>query len=105
MDHSQKLREKPLLSWTIYETSGKILAGHCNCMAGLGETFSHIDSILWAIEAGVQIRDCYTKEVLLGFKQFLLMGDLTYKTLLLSTLYELLFHPLLEAKTVAWHLR
>ncbi len=54
------MREKPLLPWVISKASGKVLAGHCNCMAGLGETCSHVASLLWAIEAGVRIRDSMT---------------------------------------------
>ena len=51
---------KPLLPWIISECPGKILAGHCNCMAGLGETCSHVASLLWANEAGVRDRDSMT---------------------------------------------
>ena len=58
--HSKRMREKPLLPWIICECSGKILAVHCNCMAGLGETCSHVASLLWAIEAGVRVRDSMT---------------------------------------------
>ena len=54
------MREKPLLLWVIAESSGKVLACHCNCMAGLGETCSHVASLLWAVEAGVRMRDSMT---------------------------------------------
>ena len=60
MNHSQRLREKPLLPWVICEVNGKILASHCNCMAGMGESCSHIASLLWAIEAGTRLRDSLT---------------------------------------------
>lgn len=60
MIHSQRFREKPLLPWVICELDGKVLAGHCNCMAGLGESCSHVASLLWAIEAGVRLRDSMT---------------------------------------------
>lgn len=46
--------------WVIAEESGKIVAGHCDCMAGLGETCSHVASLLFAIESGVRIRDSMT---------------------------------------------
>ena len=36
------------------------MAGHCNCMAGLGETCSHVAALLWAIESGVRLRDSMT---------------------------------------------
>ena len=54
------MRENPLLPWVIVESSGKIISGHCNCVAGLGETCSHVASLLWAIEAGVRMRDSMT---------------------------------------------
>ena len=37
-----------------------MLAAHCNCVAGLGESCSHIASLLWAIEAGVRLRNSMT---------------------------------------------
>ncbi len=60
MNHSQRLSSKPLIPWIIAEPSGKIVTAHCNCVAGLGETCSHVASLLWAIEAGVRIRDSMT---------------------------------------------
>ena len=60
VNHSQKLQEKPLLPYVICELNGKIVARHCNCMAGLGESCSHVASLLWAIEAGVKLRDSMT---------------------------------------------
>ena len=36
MNHSQRLSEKPLNPWVIAEKDGKILVGHCDCIAGLG---------------------------------------------------------------------
>ena len=39
---------------------GKILAAHCDCMAGLGETCSHVSSILWVIAVGVEKREALT---------------------------------------------
>lgn len=57
MNHSQRLNEKPLVPWVLAEAAGKIITAHCNCMAGLGETCSHVASLLWAIEAGVRTRE------------------------------------------------
>ena len=37
-----------------------MVAGHCDCMAGLGETCSHVASLLFAVESGVRIRDSMT---------------------------------------------
>jgi len=60
VNHSQRLSEKPLTPWVVPEPSGKIVAAHCNCMAGLGECCSHVASLLWACEAGARIRDSMT---------------------------------------------
>ena len=54
------MREKPLTPWVVAECTGKILAAHCDCVAGLGETCSHVASLLFAIESGVRIRDSMT---------------------------------------------
>ena len=54
------MSEKPLTPWVICEGTGKILTGHCDCMAGLGESCFHVASLLWAIEAGVKQRDSLT---------------------------------------------
>lgn len=55
-----KMSKKPLTPWIIAEESGKIVSAHCDCMAGLGESCSHVASLLWAIESGVRIRDSMT---------------------------------------------
>ena len=60
VNHSQRLSEKPLTPWVIAEPSGLICCAHCDCMAGLGECCSHVASLLWAIEAGVRVRDSMT---------------------------------------------
>ena len=36
---------------------GKILAAYCDCIAGLGETCSHVSSLLRVIAVGVEKRD------------------------------------------------
>ena len=54
------MSEKPLVPWTIAERNGRILAAHCDCMAGLGETCTHVASLLWATAAGVEKRDSLT---------------------------------------------
>ncbi len=54
------MSEKPLTPWAVAENTGKIIAGHCDCMVGLGETCSHVASLLWTIEAGVRKRDTMT---------------------------------------------
>lgn len=54
----------------ICKTSGKVIFGHCNCAAGLGESCSHVASLLQAVEAGVQKRDSYTEKSILGSASF-----------------------------------
>ena len=49
--HSQKLNETPLKCWVVVETDGVICCAHCNCMAGLGETCTHIAAVLFYLEA------------------------------------------------------
>ena len=39
---------------------GNILAAHCDCMAGLGETCSHVSSLLWVVAVGAEKRDALT---------------------------------------------
>ena len=60
MKHSQTEKAMPLSPWIICETSGKVLVAHCNCMAGIGESCSHIGAVLYCIEATVRIRDSKT---------------------------------------------
>ena len=59
-NHSLRLRETPSRPWVITEQDGKIIAAHCNCMAGLAESCSHVDALLFAIEAAVKIRNSAT---------------------------------------------
>ncbi|WAR18836.1 hypothetical protein MAR_000674 [Mya arenaria] len=58
--HSQRLNEKSLRPWIIAERDGPIIAGHCTCMAGLGETCTHVASLLFCIEAVVKLRESRT---------------------------------------------
>ena len=37
-----------------------MLAAHCNCVAGFGDSCSHVATLLWAIEAGVHLRNSMT---------------------------------------------
>lgn len=66
------MREKPLIPWIVAEESGKVAAGHCNCVAGLEESCSHGASLLWALEAVVKARDSMTvtQKGLLGSTNF-----------------------------------
>lgn len=58
--HSQSIRETPLEPWIIAEKSGRILGAHCTCMAGLGETCTHVAALLFLIEETVKLRDSKT---------------------------------------------
>jgi uncharacterized Zn finger protein len=44
----------------IAEKDGRILAAHCTCMAGLGETCTHVAALLFAVDASVKLRDSKT---------------------------------------------
>ncbi|WAR16118.1 LOW QUALITY PROTEIN: hypothetical protein MAR_030712 [Mya arenaria] len=57
---SQRLREKPLNPWIIAEGNGKVLSSHCDCMAGLGESCTHVAALLFAVGGTVQIRNSRT---------------------------------------------
>ncbi|XP_014661478.1 PREDICTED: uncharacterized protein LOC106804701 isoform X2 [Priapulus caudatus] len=54
--HSQRLSEPPLQVWVICEKDGCVVCGHCNCMAGLGETCSHVAATLFAIDSVVKMK-------------------------------------------------
>lgn len=42
--------DKPALNaWLIVRKNGTIASGHCNCVAGLSETCSHISALLYAL--------------------------------------------------------
>ncbi|XP_060084947.1 uncharacterized protein LOC132564294 [Ylistrum balloti] len=58
--HSQRLKEKPLILWVISDADGKVIGAHCNCMAGLGESCTHISALLFTIEGTVKVRDSKT---------------------------------------------
>ena len=58
--HSQRLRDTALVPWVIAEEDGKILASHCTCMAGLGETCTHVAALLFAVDGTVKVRDSRT---------------------------------------------
>ena len=49
--------ETPTRSWIIANMGGKIISAHCDCMAGLGESCSHVGALLFYVEAVVKIRD------------------------------------------------
>ena len=62
VNHSQKMSEKTLTPWVITEEGGKIITAHCDCIASLGESCTHVASLLCAIESEVRIRDSVTQK-------------------------------------------
>lgn len=60
VNHSQRARDTPLKTWLLVERDGNVCVAHCNCMAGLCEACSHVGAVLFAIEAGVRMRDSVT---------------------------------------------
>ena len=60
VNHSQRARDTPLRIWFLAEKCGTVIAAHCDCMAGLCEGCSHVGAVLFAVEAGVRIRDATT---------------------------------------------
>lgn len=53
---SQRMNDPPIKVWIIANKEGVIASAHCfNCLAGLGESCSHIASVLFYIEAWTQI--------------------------------------------------
>ncbi|XP_048258168.1 uncharacterized protein LOC125383619 [Haliotis rufescens] len=55
--HSQRLNEAPLHPWFITDDTGKVLSAHCNCIAGLGESCTHVASVMFAVKAIVRLRE------------------------------------------------
>ena len=58
--HSQRMNDTPLSCWVVVEESREICRAHCNCMAGLGETCTHIAVVLFYLEAIVRIQGART---------------------------------------------
>ena len=42
--------------WIIAEDDGRVLSAHCRCMAGQGESCSHIASVLFYVEMFNRVR-------------------------------------------------
>ena len=54
--HSYSSKE-PLKPWVLIKSNGSVVCGHCTCMAGQGETCSHVGAVLYWVEAQVRIRE------------------------------------------------
>ena len=50
--HSQRMNDSLIPVWIITEKQGTIISAHCGgCKAGLGESCSHVASVLFYLEA------------------------------------------------------
>ena len=57
VNHSYAISLALLNPWAVINNNGTVVCGNCTCMAGLGETCSHIGALLYWIEYAVQKRD------------------------------------------------
>ena len=51
------MNDPPARPWVALTKSGTVVCAHCNCTAGAGEACSHVGALLYAIMAGVRVRD------------------------------------------------
>ena len=51
------MSETPTRPWIIANMGGKIISAYCDCMAGLGESCSHVGALLFYVEAVVKVSD------------------------------------------------
>ena len=58
--HSQKISATPVQAWVATKQDGRVVCGHCTCMAGLGEVCSHIAAILFTVEANTKHKQATT---------------------------------------------
>jgi len=54
------IRYTPYNCWLVIEVDGVIVCAHCNCMAGLGETCTHIVAVLFYLEAVARLQGMKT---------------------------------------------
>ena len=53
VNHGYAVSSPPVEPWVV-KTTGEVICGHCTCMAGLGETCSHVGALLYWVEYQVQ---------------------------------------------------
>jgi len=54
--HSQRMNESPIPVWIITDKDGAVISAHClGCKAGLGESCSHVASVLFYVETSIRI--------------------------------------------------
>ncbi|XP_003730120.1 uncharacterized protein LOC115928222 [Strongylocentrotus purpuratus] len=52
---SQRLNDAAHSPWVATDNTGQVVAAHCTCMAGLGESCSHVAAVLFKVEAAVRL--------------------------------------------------
>jgi len=52
---SWRVTEEPHHPWVATTPTGCVIAAHCDCMAGLGETCSHVAALLFKLETAVRL--------------------------------------------------
>ena len=52
--HSQSMNNLFHKFWLIVEETGKICAFHCTCMAGMGQSCTHVAAAMFRVEAAVR---------------------------------------------------
>jgi len=57
--HSQTLSLPSLKAWIAIKQCGEVLCTHCTCMAGIGETYSHIVAV-FTVEANTQMKQQFS---------------------------------------------
>ena len=55
VNHSYAINQTPLKPWVAIRKNGMVECGHCDCMASLAETCSHIAAILYWLETAVRL--------------------------------------------------
>lgn len=53
--HSQAMNAASLKVWVLAKDDGQIVTAHCNCMAGQGESCSHIGALIFAIITKIEL--------------------------------------------------
>ncbi|KAK6169342.1 hypothetical protein SNE40_020415 [Patella caerulea] len=49
------MNDSCLQPWIICENDGNVISGHCTCMTGVAEVCSHVEALLFYIEAAVKM--------------------------------------------------
>ncbi|XP_055874597.1 uncharacterized protein LOC129926016 [Biomphalaria glabrata] len=58
--HSQRLAERVLQPWIVINQEGIIVSAHCSCIAGLGESCTHVAATLFMLEANTRLKESKT---------------------------------------------